>query len=157
MSDMNSASNNRESSDSGRPPLATLPPEGSFDRFLMDLQIDLRTALTQAEDPPAPPPQGRRSTPPETLQQAQGTEAGTEDVNGDGSSSAVLPEAQHIGNQHEDHHPRVSPEGIHAVNVDSDRSSMPEIYGTNSESEEAEDSDDDGTLHSLHLASLLSY
>jgi hypothetical protein len=31
-----------------------MPPEGSFERFLVDLQIDLRAALTQAEDEPQP-------------------------------------------------------------------------------------------------------
>jgi len=31
-----------------------IPPEGSFERFLVDLQIDLRAALTQAEDEPQP-------------------------------------------------------------------------------------------------------
>ena len=129
---------NPESSDSGTPPLATLPPEGSFDRFLMDLQIDLRTALTQVEDPPrTPTPQGRRSTPPEPVQQPQETEAGTENATSDGlsSTSYALPETQPVGDQH-------------AVNVDSDRSSMPdlEVYDTDSEFEDAEDSDDDGAL-----------
>lgn len=36
------------------PPGVTMPPEGSFERFLIDLQIDLRAALTQAEDGPLP-------------------------------------------------------------------------------------------------------
>lgn len=35
-------------------PTATLPPEGSFERFLVDLQIDLRIALTQTDDEPDP-------------------------------------------------------------------------------------------------------
>jgi hypothetical protein len=34
------------------PPVATVPPEGSFERFLVDLQVDLRLALTQ--EPPQP-------------------------------------------------------------------------------------------------------
>lgn len=31
-----------------------MPPEGSFERFLVDLQVDLRAALTHAEDEPQP-------------------------------------------------------------------------------------------------------
>jgi hypothetical protein len=62
------AFNNQESSGSRTPSLATLHLKAVLtgsDRFLMDLQIDLRTALTQAEDLPlnAPTDQGRRSMP----------------------------------------------------------------------------------------------
>ena len=140
-----SDANNQESSESGTPPAVTLPPEGSFDRFLMDLQIDLRTALTPVEDQPTPT-QGRQSTTSEP-QDAEAAE------NTDGERA----ETQHGGDQHDDHgldhqvgHPQGSPEGTHAANVDSDRSSMPdlsEIYDTDSEFEDAEDdSDEDGTL-----------
>jgi hypothetical protein len=148
--DTNNTNNNQESSDSGTPPPATLPPEGSFDRFLMDLQIDLRTALTQAEDlPDTPTPQGRQSTPSEPVQQSQEAEAGTENANGDGPSSNLL-DTQPISEQHEDHRPYGSPEGIHGVNVDPDISSMPDLseaYDTDSEFEDAEgDSEDHGKL-----------
>lgn len=155
--DTNTAVTNQESSDSGTPSSASLPPEGSFDRFLMDLQIDLRTALTQAEDlPHTSTHQGRRSTPSEPVQQPQEAEARAEIANDDGSSSTIqpLPETQHISGQHGDHPPQGLPEGIHAVNVDSGRSSMPdlsEVYDTDSDFEDAEESDDDGTpfLHFL--------
>ena len=157
--DTNNTGNNQESSTSAIPPLAALPPEGSFDRFLMDLQIDLRTALTQVEDPPTTPPtphphpQGRRSTPSEPVEQPREADAGAENVNGDGSS-LTLPETERAVDQHRSHRPQGPPGGIHAVNVDSDGSSMPdlsEIYDTDSEFEDAaeEDSDDDGMLHSL--------
>ena len=54
--DVNNTTNNQESSDTQTPSLAmTLPPEGSFDWFLMDLQINLRTALTQTEYLPHTP------------------------------------------------------------------------------------------------------
>lgn len=130
-----SDTNNSNTSNSGIPALATLPPEGSFDRFLMDLQIDLRTALTQVEhlptSPGTPTPRDVQSTPSEPQQ--------TEGTNGDGSSS----ETQRAGDQQ-------SPEGIHAV--DHERSSVPdllEMYDTDSEFGDAEeDSDDDGKLHS---------
>ena len=147
------AVNNQDSSDPRTPSLATLPPEGSFDRFLMDLQIDLRTALTQAEDlPHTPTHQGGRSTPSEPVQQPQEAEASTEIVNDDGSSSTLhpLPQTQRISDQHEDHRPQGPLEGTHAVNVDSGSSSMPdisEVYDTDSEFEDAEESDDDGTSH----------
>ncbi|KAF8802148.1 hypothetical protein BYT27DRAFT_7341509 [Phlegmacium glaucopus] len=155
MSDANNTNSNQEPTDSGTPPLATLPPEGSFDRFLMDLQIDLRTALTQVEDlPPAPThphPQGRQST----ASEPQDTEAGTENTNGAGSFSASS-ETQHGVDQHEDHHLQGSPEGIHVVNIDSDRSSVPdlsEIYDTDSEFEDAEEDPDDDDFHSTRHAS----
>ena len=148
--DTNRTVNNQESSESGTPSLATLPPEGSFDRFLMDLQIDLRTALTQAEDlPHTPTHQGRRSTPSEPVQQPQEAEARTEIANGDGPSSTQhpLPETQRISDQHGDHRPQGPPEGIHA---DSGSPSMPDlsdVYDTDSDFEDAEESDDDGTSH----------
>ena len=149
----NTNTNTQESPDSGTPPLATLPPEGSFDRFLMDLQIDLRTALTQVEDlPHTSAPQSRRSAPSEPVQQPQEAEAVTENANGDGPSSTLraLPETQPVDDQHEDHRAQGPPEGIHAANVDPDRSSIPdlsEVYDTESEFGDAEeDSDDDGTL-----------
>jgi len=169
--DANNTNNNQESTDPGTSPSATLPPEGSFDRFLMDLQIDLRTALTQVEDlpptpltppppPPPPPAQGRPSTASEPVQQPQEAEAGTENTNGEGSSSTLPPsETQRGVDRHEDHHlahPQGSPEGIRAVNVDSDRSmpDLSDIYDTDSEFEDAEeDPDDGGTLH-LHLPSI---
>jgi hypothetical protein len=150
--DANNIVNNQESSGSRTPSLATLPPEGSFDRFLLDLQIDLRTALTQTEDLPlnTPTHQGR-STPSEPVQQPQEAEARTEIANDDGSSSTLhpLPETQRISD-HEDPRPQGPPEGTHAVNIDSSRSSMPdlsEVYDTDSEFEDAEESDDDGTSH----------
>ena len=153
--DANNTVNNQESSDSRTPSLATLPPEGSFDRFLMDLQIDLRTALTQVEDlPHTPTHQGRQSTPPEPVQQPQEALARTEIANGDGTSSIPhpLPETQYISDQHqqEDLRPQGPPESTHAVNIDSGRSSMPDlsdVYDTDSEFEDAEESDDDGTPH----------
>ena len=157
--DANNTINNQESSESRTPSSATLPPEGSFDRFLMDLQIDLRTALTQAEDLPSTSiHQGRRSTPSEPVQQPQEAEARTEIANDDGSSPTVhpLPETQRISDQHEHHRPQGPPEGIPAVNVDSGRSSMPdlsEVYYTDSEFEDAEEeSDDDGTSHFLSFS-----
>ena len=162
--DANNTTNNQESSDSQTPSLATtLPPEGSFDRFLMDLQIDLRTALTQTEDlPHTPTHQGRRPTPSESVQQPQEAEARTEIANDDGLSSTLhpLPETQRIGDQLEDNRPHGPPEGTHAVNVDSGRSSMPdlsEVYDTDSEFEDAEgESDDEGTLHfHIYLFSFL--
>ena len=152
--DANNTAINQESSGLRTPSLATIPPEGSFDRFLMDLQIDLRTALTQADDLPlnAPTPQGRRSTPSEPVQQPQEAEARTETANNDGSSSIVHPllESQRISDQHEGHRPQGLPEGTPAVNVDSSRSSMSdlsEVYDTDSEFEDAEESDDEGTSH----------
>jgi hypothetical protein len=145
--------NTQESPDSVTPPLATLPPEGSFDRFLMDLQIDLRTALTQVEDlPHTPAPQTRRLAPSELVRQPQEAEAGTENANGNESSSTLrtLPETQPVVYQHEDYRAQGPPEGIHAANVDPGRSSIPdlsEVYDTESEFGDAEeDSDDDGTL-----------
>ena len=161
--DPNISVNNPESSDSRTPSLATLPPEGSFDRFLMDLQIDLRIALTQAEDlPHTPAHQDSQSTPSEPVQQPQEAETRTEIANDEGSSSTLptLPplfETQHISHQHEDHRPRGPPESTHTINVDSDRSSMPdlsEIYDTDSEFEDAEESDDDGMPH-FHLFTFL--
>ena len=152
--DANNTFNNQESSDSRTPSLATLPPEGSFERFLMDLQIDLRTALTQSEDlPHTPAHQGRLSTPSEPVQRPQEAEARTEVAN-DSSTLHPLLETQHIGDQYEGHRPQGPPEGTHAINVDSGRSSMPdlsEVYETDSEFEDAEeDSDDDGMSH-FHL------
>ena len=73
--------------------------------------------MTQVEDPPrTPTPQGRRSTPSEPFQQPQEAEVGTENATGDGlsSTSHALPETQLVGDQH-------------AVNIDSDRSSMPDL------------------------------
>ena len=105
--DTNNTVNNQ---DSQAPSSVTLPPEGSFDRFLMDLQIDLRTALTQAEDLPHIPTH-QQSTSSEPIQQPQEAEARTEVAN-------------------------------------EDRSSMPdlaEVYDTDSDFEDAEESDDDGT------------
>jgi hypothetical protein len=158
--DANNTIHNPESSDLRTPSLATLPPEGSFDRFLMDLQIDLRTALTQAEDlPHTPTHQDRQSTPSEPIHQPQEAEARIEITNEDGPSSTLpplppLPETRHISHQHEDHPPRGPPESTHAVNVDSDRSSMPdlsEVYDTDSEFEDAEESDDEGMPHFYFL------
>ena len=153
--DTNRTVNNQESSESGTPSLATLPPEGSFDRFLMDLQVDLRTALTQVEDlPHTPTHRGRRSTPSEPVQQPQEAEARIETANGDGPSSTLhpLPETQRISDQHGDHRPQGPPEGIH---TDSGRSSMPDlsdVYDTDSEFEDAEESDDDGTSHLFFIS-----
>ena len=168
--DANNTVNNQGSSDSRTPSLATLPPEGSFDRFLMDLQIDLRTALTQAEDlPHSPTHHDRQSTPSEPVQQSQEAETRTEIANDDGPSSIVhpLPETQHISHQHEDHHPQGTPESTHTDNVDSGRSSMPdlsEVYDTDSEFEDAEESDDDGTsyfsyprIQLIHLFNFLDF
>ena len=164
LPDANNTVNNPESSDLRTPSLATLPPEGSFDRFLMDLQIDLRTALTQAEDlPHTPTHQDRQSTPSEPVQQPQEAEVRTEIAHDEGSSSNLptlppLPETQHISHQHEDHRPRGPPGGTRAVNVDSDRSSMPdlsEVYETDSEFEDPEESDDDGMPH-FHLFHFIS-
>ena len=136
--DTNNTNNNPESSDSETP---SPPPEGSFDRFLMDLQRDLRTALTQAEDlPHASTPQGQPSEP---VQQPQEPEAGTENRNGDGHAVPV-------SDRHEDHGAQGLPQGIHLANVESESSSIPdllEVYDTDSEFGDAEeDSDDDGTL-----------
>ena len=153
---------NNQSSDSRTPSLSTLPPEGSFDRFLMDLQIDLRTALTQTEDlPHTPTHQGRRSTPSERVQQLQEPEARTEIANDDGSSSNLhpLPETQRISDQLEDNRPQGPPEDSHAVNLDSDRSSIPdlsEVYDTDSEFEDAEGESDEGTSH-FHIFFFISF
>jgi hypothetical protein len=77
-------------------------------RFLMGLQTDLRTVLTQAEDLPyAPTHHCRRLTISKPVQQLQVAEARTEIANNDGSSST----------QHEDHHPQGPPEGLPAVNA----------------------------------------
>ena len=49
-----------------------MPPEGSFERFLVDLQIDLRAALTQAEGEPQPERHRQQPQQPE-LQPVQPT------------------------------------------------------------------------------------
>ena len=53
------------------PPPIPIPPEGSFERFLVDLQVDLRRALTQPEDE-------RQSRPSSVLSEA-GNEASEDD------------------------------------------------------------------------------
>jgi len=50
-----------------------MPPEGSFERFLIDLQIDLRAALTQAEGGPQPERHRQQPQQPE-LQTVQPSE-----------------------------------------------------------------------------------
>lgn len=49
----------------------TLPPEGSFERFLVDLQVDLRVALTRPDNDSEP--EGHQSPPLETESQPVGS------------------------------------------------------------------------------------
>lgn len=72
----NSVDNTSPRSQSGTTaPRTTLPPEGSFERFLVDLQNDLRIALTQPEDETALP----------------GTHSNTSQTQAEPQTSATLP------------------------------------------------------------------
>ncbi len=57
---------------------ATLPPEGSFERFLVDLQVDLRVALTRPDDDSEP--ESHQSLPLEPEPQHAGSTNGDDNI-----------------------------------------------------------------------------
>ncbi|PPQ89111.1 hypothetical protein CVT25_006483 [Psilocybe cyanescens] len=117
----------------------TLPPEGSFERFLVDLQIDLRAALTQVEDDPT----SVREQP--TPQQASESSETTNSVNVAGQTAEIdvapatqpgnleMPELERL-NPIEERVPQVS----HAEDdSDSDMPSLQAVSDSESEFDEA--------------------
>ncbi|CAA7266042.1 unnamed protein product [Cyclocybe aegerita] len=145
----------------------TLPPEGSFERFLVDLQTDLRVALTQVEDvpgqQPVQEPQEEHVSAQLSSMQAQPSTVGSanEEVAAPAASSSPSfgtvppPASTSERNDRHDH-------GVDTRRRDGDDasvSSMPyleEITDSDSESEfdEAEEYDDADDFHSAPNGSI---
>lgn len=121
---------------------ATLPPEGSFERFLIDLQNELRSALTRPDDESFS--DDYQPLPPAEMSQAERHQERPSDVVDDPPFHSSPASADGMDHSGEPNGPPLRDEGDHA--------SMPSLQDvTDSESEfedEREDNDyeDDGAV-----------
>lgn len=139
-------SNASQSTSGSRTTGITLPPEGSFERFLVDLQIDLRAALSQAEDDTTSAPEQPNP------RQAQGTSEVTTSaaVAEQTTDNDVVPSAQSgTSDVLNFENPNVNGEQSEVHSVDDDDGDMPSLRVVSDS--ESEFDDDDAGMYSLLL------